>query len=147
MTRKRRAGDSDRTLYGPSVQYADGTVVPGQPVDVNAILAQFQQLDADARSAFLCIIAHDLTVAIRSVVYDPPVTEDGIERVKWTNEALHHLTSCVNPHHRWSAHDEAELIRGIIEDSFRHGFNRWVGRAVAVAAGCTIEVKESIVTK
>jgi hypothetical protein len=127
-----------RKLHGPTVQYADGKVVPGRPVDVDQILTQFEYLDADGRSAFLCIIAHDLTVAIRSIVFDPPVTEAAIERVKWINESLHRLTSCVNPHKRWSAHDEALLIRGIIENSFEHGFNGWVGRAVAVAAGNTI---------
>src|SRR6266851_1337805 len=127
-----------RKLYGPTVQYADGKVVSGAPVDVDSILAEFEQLDASGRSAFLCVIAHDLTVAIRSVVFDPPVTEAGLERVKWINESLHHLTSCVNPHQRWSAHDEAQLIRGIIDNSFQYDFDRWLGRAVAVAAGCTI---------
>jgi hypothetical protein len=95
------ARDAAQKLYGPTVQYPDGKVVPGQPVDVEHILARFEHLEADARSAFLCIIAHDLTVAIRSVVFDPPVTEAGLELVKWINEALHHLTSCVNPYKRW----------------------------------------------
>ncbi|MBV8889150.1 MAG: hypothetical protein JO305_05720 [Alphaproteobacteria bacterium] len=134
MTGERQPGDDGRTLYGPSIQYPDGTVVPGEPVDVNTILAKFHQLDADGRSAFLCTIAHDLTVAIRSAVYDAEVAEDGLERVKWINEVLHQLTSCVNPYHRWTVHDEAELIRGIIEDGFRHGFDRWIGRSIAVAA-------------
>jgi hypothetical protein len=127
-----------RKLYGPTVQYADGKVIPGRPVDIEDVLTRFEHLGADARSAFLCIIAHDLTVAIRSIVYDSPVTETGVERVKWINESLHRLTSCINPHKRWSAHDEAMLIRGIIENSFKHGFDRWVGRAIAAAAGNTV---------
>ncbi len=147
MSTNTTARKTARKLYGTTVQCADGKVVPGQPVDVDNVLAQFEHLNADARSAFLCIIAHDLTVAIRSIVFDPPVTESGLDRVKWINESLHHLTSCVNPHKRWSAHDEAMLIRGIIENSFRYGFEGWVGRAVAVAAGNTIAGKKSVAAK
>jgi len=138
MSKKSTAKDTARQLYGPTIQYADGKVVPGRPVDVEQVLTQFEHLDGDARSAFLCIIAHDLTVAIRSIVFDAPVTEAGVDRVKWINESLHRLTSCINPHKRWSAHDEAMLIRGIIENSFDHGFDGWIGRALAVAAGNTI---------
>jgi hypothetical protein len=134
--------DAAQKLYAPSIQYADGKVVPAEPIDVEQILAQFENLDVDARSAFLCIIAHDLTVAIRSIVFDPPVMDDALDRVKWINESLHQLTSCVNPKKRWSARDEAKLIRGIIENSFEHGFDCWIGRAVAAAAGSTIGTKK-----
>jgi hypothetical protein len=137
MNTNAAAKDTARELYGPTVEYADGRVAPGQPVNVEQVLTQFEHLEADARSAFLCIIAHDLTVAIRSIVFDPPVTEADLERVKWINEALHLLTSCVNPYKRWSAHDEAMLIRGIIENSFEHGFEGWVGRAIAAAGNST----------
>lgn len=138
MSKKGGATDTTRKLYGPTIHYADGKVIPGQPIDVERILTQFEDLDADARSAFLCIIAHDLTVAIRSIVFDPPVTADALDRVKWINESLHQLTSCVNPQKRWSAHEEAMLIRGIIGSSFEHDFDGWIGRAVAAAAGSTI---------
>src|SRR5579859_796128 len=110
MSRSRSAKVVARVLYGPAIQYADGRTVRGKPIQIERVLSQFQRLDAEDRSAFLCIIAHDLTVAIRTIVYDPPVTEIGIERVKTINEALHQLTSCVNPRHRWSAADEALLI-------------------------------------
>jgi hypothetical protein len=146
MNTNAAAKDNARKLYGPTVEYADGRVVPGQPVNVEHVLTQFENSEADARSAFLCIIAHDLTVAIRSVVFDPPVTEAGLERVKWINEALHHLTSCVNPYKRWCAHDEAMLIRGIIENSFEHGFEGWVGRAIA-AGGNTIGTRQPVQAK
>jgi hypothetical protein len=142
MSKNGGATDTTRKLYGPSIQYADGRVVPGEPIDVEQILTQFEDLDADARSAFLCIVAHDLTVAIRSVVFDPPVTDEALDRIKWINESLHRLTSCVNPKKRWSAHDEAMLIRGIIDSSFEHGFDGWIGRAVAAAAGSTIGTKK-----
>jgi hypothetical protein len=136
--------DASGTLYGPTVEYADGRIVPGDPIDIERVLAQFERSDANARSAFLCIIAHDLTVAIRSVVFDPPVTDAGLERVRWINESLHHLTSCVNPYKRWSAHDEAMLIRGIIESSSKHGFDKWVGSAIAAAVRHTIETKQAV---
>jgi len=141
------AKDTARKLYGPTVEYPDGRVIPGQPVNVEDVLTQFEHLDADARSAFLCIIAHDLTVAVRSIVFDPPVTEAGLERVKWINESLHRLTSCVNPYKRWSAQDEAMLIRGIIANSFEHGFDGWVGRAIAAAAGNTTRTRQSVEAK
>jgi hypothetical protein len=144
MSAKKTPKNTARQLYGPTIQYADGKVTPGQPVDVEQVLTEFEHLDGEARSAFLCIIAHDLTVAIRSIVFDPPVTEAGLDRVKWINESLHHLTSCVNPRKRWSAHDEATLIRGIIDNSFEHGFDWWVGHAVSVAAGNTIGPKKSV---
>ena len=147
MSTKHTDRNTGRRLYGPTVQYADGKVVRGRPIDVERILTTFEQLDADARSAFLCIIAHDLTVAIRSVVFDPPVTAVGLDRVKWINESLHHLTSCVNPRKRWSAQDEAMLIRGIIENSFEHGFEGWIGRAIAVAAGDTISTRKPVAAK
>jgi hypothetical protein len=141
---KNAAKNTPRKLYGPTVQYADGRTVRGKPVDVDRVLEQFEHLDCDARRAFLCIIAHDLTVAIRSIVFDPPVTETGLDRVKAINESLHQLTSCVNPYKRWSAHDEVLLIRGIVDSSFEHGFDSWIGRAVAVAAGNTIGRRKSI---
>ena len=112
-------------------------------VDVDNIVVQFERLDAEGRATFLSIVAHDLTVAIRSIVYDPPVTEDGVERVKWINEAHHHLTSCLDPRRRWSAPDEAALVRGMIEDSSRLGLDRWLLRAVAAAAGSMTDAKTS----
>ena len=142
MKRNDAAENATRKLYGPTVQYADGKLVPGQVVDVERVLTQYQYLGPDERSAFLCIIAHDLTVAVRSIVFDPPVTEIGLDRVKWINELLHQVTSCLNPRKRWSAQDEASLIRGIIESSLEHGFDSWIGRAVAVAAGSTIRTEE-----
>ena len=140
MTTKKSAKKSTEDLQG---QHCEEKTDSDQQADLDNILRQFELLDADARSAFLCIIAHDLTVAIRSVVYEPSVTAEGLDRIKWINEALHQLTSCVNPHHRWSAHEEAQLVRGIIEDSGGHGFHYWVRRAVAVAAAHTIETKRS----
>jgi hypothetical protein len=124
-----------KQLYGPTVQYPDGTVVPGAPLDTDNILVEFEKLDADARSSFLCVLAHDLTVAIRAVIFDPPVTEGGLDRVKSINEALHQLTTCINPRKRRSAHDEAMLIRDIIQDAFTYGFDWAVGHALASASG------------
>ena len=147
MSPSSRKMGKKQELYGPTVQYSDGTVVSGLPLDAEHILAEFERLDADARSSFLCILAHDLTVAIRTVVYDPPITEAGLDRVKSINEALHQLTSCVNPRYRWSPHDEAMLIRDIIRDSFKHGFDWAVGRALAAASTSATNANKSVAAK
>lgn len=123
-----------KRLYGPTIQYADGDVVLGQPLDVEEIISEFERSDAEARSAFLCAFAHDLTVAIRAILFDRPVSEADLDRVKEINESLHQLTSCVNPRKRWSAHDEASLLRAIIEGSFARCLDRWIGHALALAA-------------
>src|SRR3954453_18857338 len=122
-------------LYGPKVQYADGTVIPGEVLDSEGILAAFERLEAEARRAFLCVFAHDLTVAIRALLFDRPILEADLDRVYKINEFLHQLTSCANPDQTWSARDEAELLRAIIEASFSYDLDRWVGHALAVAAG------------
>ena len=142
-----RPQETAKRLYGPTVHYADGKVVPGQPLDVEAIIAAFEQSDAEARSAFLCIFAHDLTVAIRAMLLDRPVSEADLDRVKEINESLHQLTSCVNPRGQWSAPDEALLLRAIIEGAFAHGLDRWIGHALALAAGNTIEREKHIAAK
>jgi len=129
---------SANTLYGPKVQHTDGTVVPGKPLDLEHILADFVRLDAGDRAAVLSILAHDLTVGIRSILFDPPVSESGIECAKWMNEALHRLTACVNPRHRWSVDDEVSLIRRIVESSFRHKFEFWVGAALNSAKNAVL---------
>src|SRR5215213_731335 len=90
-------------LYGPTVQYADGTVIPGKALDSEGILAAFERLETEARQAFLCVFAHDLTVAIRALLFDRPVPEADLDRVYKINEFLHQLTSCDNPDQTWSA--------------------------------------------
>jgi hypothetical protein len=139
--------DPARELYGPSVQYADGTVLIGQPLDINDILAAFERLEVELRSAFLCIFAHDLTVAIRAILSDAPLSEVDLDRVKQLNECLHQLTSCVNPLKRWPRRDQVLLLRTIIEDSFTYGLDRWIGPALALAAGNIIAAERPIVAK
>jgi len=139
--------DGAKRLYGPTVQYADGTVVPGKPLDIEYILATFERLSADARRAFLCIFAHDLTVAIRALLLDRPVPPADLDRVYKINEFLHQLTSSVNPDGRWSAHDQAELVRAVIETSFSYELDRWIGHALAVAAGNSIDARNTEAAK
>ena len=136
-----------KRLYGPTVEYADGTVMQGSPLHTEEILAAFERLDADARQAFLCVFAHDLTVAIRVLLLDRPVAEADLERVWKINEFMHQLTSCANPRGRWSAHDSAVLVGNIIETSFSYDLDRWVGHALATAAGNVIGKKISEVAK
>ncbi|HEU0157380.1 MAG TPA: hypothetical protein VFQ82_15010 [Stellaceae bacterium] len=124
-----------RPLRGASVQYADGRIVVPKPLDVERILADLERLDERERSAFLCVLAHNLTVEIRALLFDRPVSETNVDRAYQINESLHQLTGCVNPRHRRSAADDTELVRAIIESSYLYGLDRAVGRAVATAAG------------
>jgi hypothetical protein len=124
-----------RPLRGASVQYADGRIVAPEPLDVERILADLERLGDRERSAFLCILAHNLTVEIRALLFDRPVSKKNLDRAYQINESLHQLTSCVNPQHRRSAGSDAELVRAIIESSHLYGLDRAVGRAVATAAG------------
>jgi hypothetical protein len=39
------------------------------------------------------------------------------------------------------------LIRGIIANSFEHGFDGWVGRAIAAAAGNTTRTRQPVEAK
>lgn len=147
MSARSRFKHPGKTLYGPSVQYADGKVAAGSPLEVDRILLEFEQSEADARRAFLCVFAHDLTVAVRAILADRPPSDADLDRVAEINEFLHQLTSCVNPSKEWSAHEEALLIRAIIETSFERDLDRWVGHALASAAGNTISPKETVAAK
>jgi hypothetical protein len=141
---ERKAG---KRPYGPTIQHADGTVVKGSPLHTKQILAAFERLDADARQAFLCVFAHDLTLAIRALLLDRPVAEADLDRVWKINEFMHQLTSCANPRDHWSDHDSAVLVGDIIETSFSYDLDRWVGHALATAAASTIRKKEAVAAK
>jgi hypothetical protein len=69
---KARERKATKRLYGPTIQYSDGTVVRGSPLHTEEILSAFERLDANARQDFLCVFAHDLTVAIRALLLDRP---------------------------------------------------------------------------
>ena len=143
ITRK----NTPKLLYEPAVQYSDGTEIPGEPIDVEQILRRFECEEAETRRAFLCVFAHDLTVAIRAVIYDRPVSDADLDRVQQINESLHQLTSSANPHKSWSAHDQGLLLRAIIESSFDAGFDQWVGPALARAAGSTLPAQKPVAAK
>ena len=98
MKSRDKPREIEKRLYGPTVQYPDGKVVRGQPLDVDHIIAAFEQSDVEARTAFLCAFAHDLTVAIRAMLFDRPVSEADLDRVRDINESLHQLTQlCESP--------------------------------------------------
>jgi hypothetical protein len=123
-----------RPLRGANVQYADGRIVIAEPLDVERILADLERLDDRERNAFLCVLAHNLTVEIRALLFDRPVSEQNLGRAYQINESLHQLTGCMNPNHHRSAAGDAELVRAIIESSYQYGLDRAIGRAVATAA-------------
>jgi|SRR3954453_17093862 len=140
---KARDRKSAEILYGPTVQHSDGTLVSGEPLNVEEILAGFEQSDTEARSAFVCAFAHDLTVAIRALLLDKPVSHADLDRVQDLNESLHQLTSCANPRQRWSAHDQMLLLRAIVDGSFGNDLDQWVGHALATAAGTGFGSKQT----
>ena len=125
-------------LRGAKVQYPDGRTVTPPPLDVDRILASLELLDNEARSSFLCVLAHNLTVEIRALLFDRPVSKRDLDRAYQINESLHQLTSCVNPRHRRSSTGDAELVRAIIDSAYLYGLEGAVGRAVATAAGNVI---------
>jgi Mrr N-terminal domain len=122
-------------LRGSRTQYADGSVTIPPPLHLEEILATFAQLNEDDRAAFLCVIAHDLTVDIRALLIDRPVHERDLDRIWQLNEFLHQITSSVNPRNRRSATGDTELVRAIVESAALHGLRAAIGRALATAAG------------
>jgi hypothetical protein len=144
---KPRRKDGAEKLYGPTVQYPDGKTVVGEPLDIEHILSKFEQSDAETRRAFLSAFAHDLTVAIRALLCNRPVAEADLDRVQEINESLHQLTSCTNPRKTWSAHDQVLLLRALIDGSFAQGLDRWIGHALATAAGSTVQVEKPVAAK
>ena len=122
-------------LRGARIQYSDGTVVTPPPLDIEKILEGLQRQDNVIRSAFLCVFAHSLTVDVRAILLDRPVSETDLDRISHINEFLHQLTSCVNPRQRRSATGDVELVRAIIESSYLYELAPAVGRALSTAAG------------
>ena len=141
-----RAAAATRRLYGPTVQYADGRTVAGRALDIESVIVAVERCDAEGRRAFWSVFAHDLTVAVRVILDDRPVSDLGIEKLKEINETLHQLTSCVNPRSKWSPRDEGLLLRAIIDSSFAHDLDRWIGHALALAATTIDHAKERIGT-
>jgi hypothetical protein len=137
-----RATAIARRLYGPTVQYADGRTVAGRPLDTESIIAAFERCDAESRRAFWSVFAHDLTVAVRVILDEHPLSDRDIEKLKEINETFHHLTSCLDPHSEWGARDMGSLLRAIIDSSFAHDLDRWVGHALALAARTIGHAKE-----
>ena len=125
-------------LRGPKIQYASGRVTTPRPFDLDDVLAEFVQLPDNGRASFMSILAHSFTVDLRATLLDRPISEVEADKAWQLNEWLHQLTSCLDPDQRWSADSEAQLIRNIATDSFRHGLEMAVGRAIATATGNTI---------
>jgi Mrr N-terminal domain len=124
-----------RTLRGATVQYKDGRTVRPAPLDIDQILADMESSDEEERSAFLCALGHNLTVEIRVLLFDRPVSEVDLDRAYQINESLHQLTSCIHPRYRRSAAGDAQLVRDIIDSSYLYGLEGAVGRALATVAG------------
>lgn len=81
----------------------------------------------------MCTFSHSLTVEIRALLLDRPVSEVDLDRAYQINESLHQLTSCVNSAAGWSVADQVSLVRAIIDSSHLYGLEASVGRALATA--------------
>jgi hypothetical protein len=119
-------------------------VHPAATVDVERVLAQLEEMKEDERVAFMCILAHSLTVDIRAALLDRPVSEAAADRAYRVNEFLHQLTSCVNPRQRRSAQEDAALIRAIVESAGIYGLEAAIRRGLATAAGNASSGKKSV---
>jgi hypothetical protein len=82
--------------------------------EFEAELEKFASLDRQARMVALAIIAHDLTVGIRSALLDMP-SPAAIDRLRTLNEYLHQITGRIHASDELSGHEESVLLRDIAE--------------------------------
>jgi len=134
-------------LPAPPVQYGDGKIVTSPAFNLEDVLADFLRLQERARSEFLSIFAHSLTVDMRAALLDRPVSEKDAEKAYQINEWLHQLTSSLNPTHSRGVAEEAGLIRDIAAESFRYGLEGGVGRAVMAGKSVIARSLETLVSR
>jgi|ERR1700730_7996267 hypothetical protein len=79
-------------------------------------LAKFASLDREARMAALAIVAHDITVGIRSELSDLPLPA-AADRVRALNEYLHQITGRIHASNDHSGDGERELLEDIAKDA------------------------------
>ena|SRR5487761_634762 len=102
------------------------------PSVFEAGLDKFASLDRQARMIALAIIAHDLTVGIRSALLDLP-SPDAIDRLRALNEYLHQITGRIQTSDEHSGSEERQLLREIAEEAERKGLKRVVVRRLGAA--------------
>jgi hypothetical protein len=100
--------------------------------EFDAELEKFSSLGSQARMAALAILAHDLTVGIRSAVLDLPSTE-AVERLRELNEYLHQISGRIYSADEHSGDDERTLLRDIAEDAAAKGMKWVIARRLAAA--------------
>jgi hypothetical protein len=113
-------------------------------LDVERILTELEAAHNKDRVAFLCILAHSLTVDIRAALLDRPVSDVDAEKAFRVNEWLHQLTSCVNPTKPRRPAGDVELVRAIVESAELWGLQAAAQRGISTAAGNTIARKQNI---
>ena len=91
---------------------------------IEAELKKFGAHDRQPRTIVLAIVAHDLTVGIRSALLDLP-SPDAIVKVQSLNEYLHQITGRIYTADEQSGREECELLRDIAEDAETKGL-KWV---------------------
>ncbi|HTQ34713.1 MAG TPA: hypothetical protein VMI30_11120 [Stellaceae bacterium] len=78
----------------------------------HAELIRFASLDKDSRIAVLAMIAHDLTVGIRSALLDLPSPE-AAKKIRALNEYIHQITGRIHTSDELSGNDESDLLRDV----------------------------------
>jgi hypothetical protein len=98
----------------------------------DAELKQFASLGKGSRVAVLAMIAHDLTVGIRSVLSDLP-SPDAMEKIQALNEYIHQITGRIHSSDELSGHDESDLLRDIADEADAKGLRSVVVRRLGPA--------------
>jgi|GraSoi2013_115cm_1033766.scaffolds.fasta_scaffold55538_3 hypothetical protein len=100
--------------------------------EFEAELEKFASLDRQARMVALAILAHDLTVGIRSALLDMP-SPDAVDRLRTLNEHLHQITGRIHASDEHSGREESELLRDIAKEAETNGLKWVVTRRLSAA--------------
>jgi hypothetical protein len=81
-----------------------------------AELRAFASLDRQSRIVVLVIIAHDLTVGVRSSLLNLP-SPNAIEEIQALNEYIHQVTGRITICNPQSGQEECDLLRDIADQA------------------------------
>jgi hypothetical protein len=95
-------------------------------------LDRFATLNRQQRMIALTVVAHELTVGIRSALAELP-SREAAERAKVLNEYLHQITGRICSSGSQSANEEYELLKDIAEDASHRGLGGLLERRLGAA--------------
>jgi hypothetical protein len=100
---------------------------------LSEFVRQMASLNDEQRHHFYEVLAHNLTVAIRSILSDESITADEkVERIKWLNEILHSTTAKV-----W-------VLRLKTHEWTEEDFGSVIGHYIALNPGIATEVSSAV---